>query len=110
MKLIVLFSATMLTAGFAQAEVYKCAGEIEGKYTYQQKPCNQDAPEASQIEIHPVNEAKIARAKEKSLQVLEAHEKKKQQNETPKKKISKDPIRNRPSPKPAIVDEWTNQH
>ncbi len=65
----------------AKKKVYKCKGEIEGRYTYQSKPCpeNKDEPEKDELKIIPTNEEKVKAAREKLKKDLEAHKAKKEE-------------------------------
>ncbi|NOQ35382.1 MAG: hypothetical protein GQ569_05735 [Methylococcaceae bacterium] len=79
MKLIIL-SLLIASVGVAEAKVYKCPEEVEGRFTYQSKPCpntEEDEPEKNELKIIPVNEEKVKAAREKLEKDLVEHKDKK---------------------------------
>lgn len=78
MKLIIL-PLLIASVGIAEARVYKCPDKVEGRFTYQSKPCpnTEEEPEKNELEIIPVSEKRVKEAREKLEKELEAHQEKK---------------------------------
>ncbi|MDQ7089218.1 MAG: hypothetical protein Q9M50_01020 [Methylococcales bacterium] len=78
MKLLIL-PLLIASIGIAEARVYKCPGKVEGRYTYQEKPCSkaEGAAEKNKVDIVPVNKKRVKAAVEKLNHDLKDHKKKK---------------------------------
>lgn len=85
--LAISFGLAATGAAEAKNKVYKCKGDVEGRYTYQSKPCpeNRDEPEKDELKIIPTDEEKVKAAREKLKKDLEAHKAKKEEAEGTKK-------------------------
>lgn len=78
MKLLIL-PLLVTSIGIAEAGVYKCPSKINGRYTYQEKPCSKaiEAVEKNIVEIVPTNKKKVEAAVEKLENELKVHQVKK---------------------------------
>lgn len=78
MKLLIL-PLFIASIGIAEASVYKCPGKIEGRYTYQAKPCSkaEGAAEKNNVDIVPVNKKRVEAAVEKLNKDLKDYKEKK---------------------------------
>ncbi len=78
MRLIIL-PLLIASIGIAEARVYKCPGKLEGRYTYQEKPCSkkEGAADKNKVEIIPTNKKREKVAVEKLNKDIEVHQAKK---------------------------------
>lgn len=78
MKLIIL-PLLIASIGIAEARVYKCPEKLEGRYTYQEKPCSKKdgVTDKNAIKIIPTNKKRVEAAVEKLNKDIEVHQAKK---------------------------------
>lgn len=78
MRLIIL-PLLIASIGIAEARVYKCPEKLEGRYTYQEKPCSKKdgATDKNAIKIIPTNKKRVEAAVEKLNKDIEVHQAKK---------------------------------
>ena len=78
MKLIIL-PLLIASVGIAEARVYKCPGKLEGRYTYQEKPCSKEegAADKNEVAIIPTDKKREEAAVEKLNKDIEVHQAKK---------------------------------
>ena len=109
MKSLILFLA-IASIGIAEAKVYKCPSEIEGRYSYQQKPCK-DNPEENVLKIRKVSEEKVKAAQEKFAQELESHKAKTKVPEKVADEVKKTPLpKKKAEPEKKSRGRWTDRH
>lgn len=56
--------------GVAQAEIYKCPGSVEGKFTYQERPCKGAKVDEHTLKTIPIDKQRIAEAQAKLAREL----------------------------------------
>ena len=80
---LLIISLGVATGALAETKkkVYKCKGDVEGRYIYQSKPCpnSDDEPEKNELKIVPTDEERVKAAREKLEKDLEAHKAKKEE-------------------------------
>jgi hypothetical protein len=78
MKLIIL-PLIIASIGIAEASVYKCPGKLEGRYTYQEKPCSkkEGAADKNEVKIIPTDKKRVEEAVEKLNKDIKIHQAKK---------------------------------
>jgi len=78
MKLIIL-PLLIASIGIAEASVYKCPGKLEGRYTYQEKPCSKEegAADKNEVTIIPTDKKRVKAAVEKLNKDIEVYQAKK---------------------------------
>ncbi len=108
MKTLILFLA-IASIGIAEAKVYKCSSEIEGRYSYQQKPCD-DNPDENVLKIRTVSEDKVNAAKEKFAQELETHKAKVKVPEKIANDVKKIPLPKKTETEKKSRGRWTDRH
>jgi hypothetical protein len=82
MKIItLLLMITSISA--AHAQIYKCPGSVEGKFTYQERPCKGAKVDEHTLKTIPIDKQKIAEAQAKLAKELDPEAAQKQE-ESPK--------------------------
>ncbi len=70
MKIITLLMMTT-SISVAQAEIYKCPGSVEGKFTYQERPCKGAKVDEHTLKTIPIDKQRIAEAQAKLARELD---------------------------------------
>ncbi len=108
MKLIIL-PLLIMSINIAEARVFKCPGEIDGRHTYQEKPCSNEksAVKNNQLKIIPTNKKKVEKAVEKLNDDLKTYQAKKEKEANKNKTEIKVtlPPKDEPGLKETIGDE-----